>query len=178
MQDPKNTDDAVLQNLISTALWVFVLIFVVFVAMSVAPTFLEGAEKERIVLASNTVAAIGAGVWNFARPLLQLAVVLAIVDWLIRRWSIAGSFSSFGRDFNIQAIVALIVIGAFAVAVLSGITEGVGALKDLALVVVGFYFGTQRRAIEYQTDSGKTTIIEEHTNERGSPATATKKDEP
>ena len=48
---------------------------------------------------------------------------------------------------------------------MGGLT-GLDALKDLALVVVGFYFGTQRRSIETQTGAGKITVVEEHESER------------
>jgi hypothetical protein len=57
----------------------------------------------------------------------------------------------------------LIVISAFAIAALAGL-DGAGSLKDVALVVVGFYFGSQRRRTEIQTDKDKVTIEEDRRN--------------
>jgi hypothetical protein len=42
--------------------------------------------------------------------------------------------------------------------------EGVGALRDIALVVVGFYFGSQRRVLEIETQQGKIKQVIEHEN--------------
>lgn len=44
---------------------------------------------------------------------------------------------------HVQALIAGVVVFAFAIAAISGQVEGANALKDLALVVVGFYFGTK-----------------------------------
>lgn len=48
---------------------------------------------------------------------------------------------------------------------LSGV-EGAHMLKDVALVVVGFYFGTQKRTTEVINGENKTITSEEHINER------------
>lgn len=64
-----------------------------------------------------------------------------------------------------QTIIALVIMVAFALAALSGI-EGAAMLKDVALVVVGFYFGTQKRTNEIVNGDKRHTIIEEHTNDR------------
>jgi len=46
----------------------------------------------------------------------------------------------------------------------SGLTVGLGALKDVALVVVGFYFGTQKRVVELETKACKMREVIEHSN--------------
>jgi hypothetical protein len=43
-------------------------------------------------------------------------------------------------------------------------------LKDVALVVVGFYFSTQKRVCDILQGDTKTTITEEYSNERGTTA--------
>lgn len=76
----------------------------------------------------------------------------------------AGANAFRGIEWNTQTLIAVIVVGAFAAAALGGLTVGLGALKDVALVVVGFYFGTQRRTIDIQTDRGKLHEVIEHDN--------------
>lgn len=106
--------------------------------------------------------AIGSDAWLFARPLLQLLVVLITIDWMLRRVGIQLSTGVQSFKWNVQAIIAIIVIAAYAIAELGGI--GSGGLKDIALVVVGFYFGTQRHAYEVDPTTGKMRVIDEHEN--------------
>lgn len=110
----------------------------------------------------STVMSIGQAAWQFARPLLQLAIVLMIIDWILKRLGIQLGVGVRHFDWNVQAIIAIVVVAAFAVAELSGI--GSGSLKDVVLVVVGFYFGTQRRTLEVDSQTGKIREVEEHTN--------------
>jgi hypothetical protein len=109
-----------------------------------------------------SIAALGGGAWNFARPLLQLVILLVIIDWVFRRMGVQLGVGVRRFDWNVQAIIAIVVIAAFAVAELGGL--GGRGLKDLALVVVGFYFGTQRRTFEVDPQTGKIRQIEEHQN--------------
>jgi hypothetical protein len=68
-------------------------------------------------------------------------------DWLIGRLRTMSETPAF--EWNVQAIIAIIVVSAYAITQTFGlgVDEGGRAgegLKDIALVVVGFYFGTQR----------------------------------
>jgi hypothetical protein len=82
--------------------------------------------------------------WRFARPLVQLVLILAIVEWILKRLGIALFGERIVFEWNIQTIIAIIVVSAFALVALSG--GAIDPLKDVALVVVGFYFGTQKKA--------------------------------
>ncbi len=108
---------------------------------------------------------MGRGGWDFVRPFMQLVLILIIVDWILGKWGISWQSTSLGITWNVQTIIALVVVGAFAIAAMGGL-GGVGALKDLALVVVGFYFGTQQKSVEMQTGADKVTVVEEHESER------------
>lgn len=121
-------------------------------------------------------------------PLFQLFVVLVLIEWFLKRMGI-GSISANvarGLEWNTQTIIAVIVIGAFSAAALGGLTVGLSALKDVALVVVGFYFGTQRRVIDVETEHGKMRQVIEHDNPvlvkadkaRNAPATKTPDEDP
>jgi hypothetical protein len=53
------------------------------------------------------------------------------------------------RSTSIQGIIAVIIVGSVAIVALwQGGEQGLAPLKDLALVVVGFYFGTRRSEVE------------------------------
>jgi len=80
--------------------------------------------------------------WEFGRPILQLVAILLILNTALERLKIdhvAWTSSLWGKD--VRAAIALLVMIAFALASLSGAAAGLDALKDVALVVVGFYFG-------------------------------------
>lgn len=159
------------QFLIRATIWVFVLLLLLYLGVQTAFTFLiiaypsNAQYQTALVPLLTSIASVGSAAWDFVRPLLQLGVVLLIVDWLLGRFgfSLAGRRNS-RLDWNIQTIIALMVVGAFAIAALGGLA-GVSALKDLALVVVGFYFGTQKKSVEVESEKGKVTVVEEHQNE-------------
>jgi len=154
-----------LRSLMRWAVFIFIFLLLAYLALS-AWMFLDPVAERRNadVALVATVAGVGTNAWRFAEPLLQLMVVLLIVDWLLGRLGIEVKAGLRGFDWNVQAIIAITVIGSFALAALGGITQGVGVLKDLALVVVGFYFGTQRKMVEVDAQTGKLRQFEEHQN--------------
>ena len=84
--------------------------------------------------------------WIFVRPLVQLVIILAIVEWILKRLGISLFSEKTKFEWTIQTVIAVILVSAFAIVAL-GAGE-ITALKDLALVVVGFYFGTQKKQVE------------------------------
>ncbi len=121
--------------------------------------------KVRVMAAESVVAGfnkVAVAAWEFVRPLLQLLIVLVIIDWVLRRVGIQLGASVQSFRWDVQAIIAIIVIVAYALSELGGL--GGGGMKDIALVVVGFYFGTQRHAYELDPETGKMRVIHEHEN--------------
>jgi len=103
-------------------------------------------------LLSNLLS-IGRELAYFVKPILQLALILVVIIEAARKIGFFhdGSvpvhiFSSDFKSANIQGIIAIIIVGSVAIAAL-GYGE-VSVLKDLSLVVVGFYFGTRRSQVE------------------------------
>lgn len=111
--------------------------------------------------------------WSLLRPFLQLILVLGVVDWILTR---IGINLTSPKDFswNVQTVIAITVTGAFCIAALANI-GGASDLKDLALVVVGFYFGTQKRSVEVHKD-GSYISTEEHQNPTEKPIKVEKTD--
>jgi hypothetical protein len=105
---------------------------------------------------------IGWGLAPFIKPILQLALVLVIWIEAGRRLGIisdqmtlSGSYGLIIESASIQAVIAIIIVVAVSISALAGIGD-TPVLKDLALVVVGFYFGTRRSKIEAEAASSVT----------------------
>jgi|GEM_PF-4918985 len=149
-----------LRSLVRWSVFLFFLLILTYVGAAFWAAISPNQAAPGALLAS--VVEIGKGAWQFARPLLQLAIVLMIVDWMLQRLGIQLGSGVRHFDWNVQAIIAIVVVAAFSIAELGGI--GSGSLKDVVLVVVGFYFGTQRRTLEVDSQSGKIREVEEHVN--------------
>jgi hypothetical protein len=167
-----------IRTLVRFAISVFVMTCVAVVAAIVALVFLavqqdasgvsntDGVQLMTALapMAASSLATVG----HMVAPLIQLFVVLVVIEWFLRRMGVntlSGNVLK-GLEWNTQTLVAVLVIGSFSVAALGGLTTGLSALKDLALVVVGFYFGTQRRVLEVETEQGKVRHVVEHQNDR------------
>ncbi len=90
--------------------------------------------------------AVGNGllaIWGLLRPLIQLAVLLIIVSWFLEKLGVSLNLENFRANLNVQAILAILVIGTFCIASLIGFS--IEGLKEVALVIVGFYFGSRSR---------------------------------
>jgi hypothetical protein len=144
----------------------FVIVFIGYIAVFIASNYYSQDDTQKAFLAAilGQFTVIGSQGWEFIKPFLQLVLILAIVDWIFSKLGVSLK-SKVGRlEWNIQTVIALVVIGSFAIAALGGLNAGISSLKDLALVVIGFYFGTQRKSVEVQPD-GKVTVVQEHDND-------------
>jgi len=118
------------------------------VGLGVLATAPEAQEKApQLVAIATQVKAIGSELGTFIAPILQLALVLLILVAVAERFG----FTTEKRDWsgfvsttsNVQAFIAVVIVSALVIGALAGIAR-VDVLKDIALVVVGFYFGTRR----------------------------------
>lgn len=96
---------------------------------------------------AREIGPIAEELWVFSQPFLEIFLILAILDWLISKINTQTKRNLNNFVFNTQTLIALIVTGGFTIAALTGNDSGAGLLKDLSLVVVGFYFGTQRQDV-------------------------------
>jgi hypothetical protein len=111
----------------------------------------------------DIVTQIGKALGDFVKPILQLALVLIILIEAAKRLglisddaSLVGTYRSLAESASIQAVIAIIIVVAVSISALAGIGD-TGVLKDLALVVVGFYFGTHRSQVGLQPGTTLTT---------------------
>lgn len=93
--------------------------------------------------AQEVVDSVSSGAWQFGQPLLQLLVVLALGEWFVSRLGLKVSSIGLG-SINIQTFIAIAIIFTFCLAALGNL-PGLAYLKDVVLIVIGFYFGTRSR---------------------------------
>ena len=117
----------------------FFIIFIAFLVVELVPSqYLGGFDRVRIV--SDSIKNVAGQAWDFSKPLLQLLFVLAILELILIRTGVKIDLREFRLNWDIRSLIAVIVVIGFVFAALSGVS-GLSSLKDVALVVVGFYFG-------------------------------------
>lgn len=155
-----------LRFILNSTILIFTVLLIFYIGVRIYLTSeLQSKDADLLVSIAEDLKTISIYIFGFIRPFLQLVIVLIILEWLLGRFGISLDKNFKTLEWNVQTIIAIVVIIAFALAALSGV-EGASMLKDLALVVVGFYFGTQKKTIEIVQGESKTIETEEHTNDR------------
>ncbi|WP_105430218.1 hypothetical protein [Neorhizobium sp. T6_25] len=109
---------------------------------------LEQPSNMSIAALNGTVQTWSQAMGQFISPILQLALILIILLAAAEKLGFSASdannntFSLFGlaKSTSVQAFIAVAIIVAVVIGALANIAR-IDVLKDLALVVVGFYFG-------------------------------------
>ena len=132
-----------MKNLIGAAILMFLLIFGVYLVVELVPSeLLGGVDRVRII--SERIETVGREAWSFGRPILQLVVILIILEWLLAKAGIKLDVGAIVLTKDIRALLAIIVVVAFALGALAG-SPMAGMLENVCLVVLGFYFGGLNR---------------------------------
>lgn len=127
-----------MRTLIVLLLVVFAALFTVYLASFMHPDIVGGHDKAELV--RNALKGAAVPLWDFARPFLQLAFLILVLHAAIRYFGGRWKLEALGIRWDIRSLIAIVVVSVFSVAALSGSTM-TGDLKDVALVVIGFYFG-------------------------------------
>ncbi|MCP1384431.1 hypothetical protein [Runella salmonicolor] len=144
--------------------WVLLFLFVIFEGVGVF--FKLNAQSEYSTIfntLSEDIKSLSIEVFIFLRPFLQLIIILLILEWILRKLGISFTSPNFKLEWNVQSLIAILIISAFTIGALAGVSNA-GSLKDLALVVVGFYFGTQKKVTSTTKDGESNIVMTEHTN--------------
>lgn len=120
------------------AFLVFLVLLAAYLAVEFLPSNHFGGEAQARNL-SEKISTISGHVWGFGRPIIQLVVIIAILGVILRQFNL--DIRTLIASSDVRAVLAVGVVLAFCLAALGG-SEGASLLKDVALVVVGFYFGT------------------------------------
>jgi hypothetical protein len=130
-----------LRFLVLAAVVVFVILALMFIGAATYASMNPNDAWAQRLLESLKIANREA--WDFVRPLLQLIVGATVLIAVLSYLGVRVGADGFGVAGNVQALIALILVSALAVASLL-VAGGLEALKDLSVVVVGFYFGSKK----------------------------------
>ncbi len=97
----------------------------------------EGRRSQEI---EEKIATLAQHAWFFIQPILQAALVIAIAIYAFSFFNFDLNLIAEKLDWDFRALLAFVVVAAFAISAIGG-SNGAHLLKDVALVVVGFYFG-------------------------------------
>jgi hypothetical protein len=133
-----------------------ILLIATAVGIEVAST--DPGMAQQLSNARTLVWRIGESAWSFARPLLQLIAVLLILEWVFSRVGVRLRLNEITTDWNVQTFIAGLIIVTFCIAVLADI-QAVSYLKEVVLIVIGFYFGTRARTSMRLGGSGQPVVV-------------------
>lgn len=124
-------------------IFVTLLLFFVLLGMSVLFQWLSYSQlppQERGRFLAEKVEKIRKEAWEFGKPLLHAALVLAIAMSLLSFFNLdLKQLTTHIQD--IRSALAFLLVGSFCVAAIAGSAYS-SLLKDVVLVVLGFYFGS------------------------------------
>ncbi|MEM1290473.1 MAG: hypothetical protein AAGH67_03195 [Cyanobacteria bacterium P01_H01_bin.162] len=144
-----NRTEKLPQVILAFAIDVFLLLLVLYFGMLIASVLplppQYGELQDRLPGLAAQINSIGRIAWDFLEPILQILAILAILDWLFSKIGFSLTRNRIQLELNTQNIIAFTVIGGFTIAALMGDESAARLLKDLALVVIGFYFGTRNK---------------------------------
>ncbi len=116
--------------------WSVIIFFCLEVSSAIDADATRAASYQKL---ANMIKDFYVTIFDFARPFVEIVLLLLIVSWAIKRFEIKFEIPPI-KDWQIYNVLILMIIGGFVFAALRGL-NGANYLKDLALVVLGFYFG-------------------------------------
>jgi hypothetical protein len=93
--------------------------------------------------------------WSFLAPILSIIITVVLLRWLLFSGKNNGISKRLGGMVkDVPSLIAVVVIITLCLLPLLN-TEVPAALSNIALVIVGFYFGTERRLKSTQSSDGE-----------------------
>jgi hypothetical protein len=120
------------------------LLFLVMIGLYVAFNWLSYSNlppEQRGRFVSEKLEKIGRDIWDFGKPILHAALVLAIALSLLSFFNLDMKSLTATIQWDIRSVLAFLVVGSFCLSAIAG-SSYTGFLKDVTLVVLGFYFGS------------------------------------
>ena len=87
-------------------------------------------------------------IYDFAHPFVIVILIVLLLKWLMKKFDLNIKIPPL-KEWNIFNLVLMMVLTSFVVSALGGI-GGTPYLKDLSLVVIGFYCGIYQRKLVYK----------------------------
>jgi hypothetical protein len=128
------------QKVLKMARWTTILTLILYVGLeSSAAIDVDGDRVTAYRKLSGIIHDFAAFVIDFARPFIEVILVILLVDWAKKRFNLELQIPPFA-EWKVMNLVIILIVGGFVFAALRGLNS-VTYLHDLALVVLGFYFG-------------------------------------
>ena len=80
-------------------------------------------------------------VFDFLHPFIQLAVLLFVINWAVKRFNIKLEGFQW-QQVNVEKFVVVVFTVGFIALAFMGRLDSLAYTKDLVLVALGFYFGS------------------------------------
>jgi hypothetical protein len=90
-------------------------------------------------------------IWQSLNPVVVLSIIVIAIGFFLNRIGIGVEVFKRATDLNVQAVMAVIIIASLALLSMVNV-QGANVVKDIALVVVGFYFGSRRPLTDRDSD--------------------------
>jgi hypothetical protein len=140
-----------MNKILNLTVIIFFMIFLSYLIIEIVPSdTLGGIDRVRII--SERIETIASEAWKFFRPILQLIIILFIIEWIAKRAGFKLDLSNIEINKDVRSLLAIIIVIAFSLAALSG-SPSSGALQNVCLVVIGFYFGGLSKRQSDQLDN-------------------------
>lgn len=103
--------------------------------------------------------------WTFLAPILSIIVIVVLIRWVLFSGSSNPTTKRLGGMLrDVPSLIAVVVIVTLCLLPLLS-AEIPAALSNIALVIVGFYFGTERRLKTDKNDAEQNRPGEESPNQ-------------
>ena len=158
----------IVYRVLSILLFVLIIVNILPFALTLYPAIfpVDNAEQGQALIgliksASNTrdiantgVVSILAQGWDVAKPALELLLIFGVLIWAWQS-SFRGRITGLNLQWDSRTLIGVVLIVTFCVATLLS-ASAAGLLKDVVLVVVGFYFGSRESESKQETDTKVT----------------------
>jgi hypothetical protein len=132
---------------VAAMLWVIVLVTITTIRIKflVMPPNGYDAQTQLLSDAQTEVLNVGQSAIGLLAPVVQFGLIIAILIYAAKQIGLlsSGGVNPWKADtFNVQSVIAIVVIGTFSLSALTGLgSSHVSDLKDIVLVVVGSILG-------------------------------------
>ncbi len=152
-----NPSENQLVKITRLSLWfigfILLLYIISFLINSFAPLNFKGDTFFKTV--ENQLLELATVIWSFIKPFLQVVFCIIVLDYALKKFNIQPKFkmnlSEYDFKLKFPSLLLFFVVFAFAITVFYEIENAKG-LKEIALVIIGYYFGTQADVLKIKKE--------------------------
>lgn len=136
-----------LSSLVSWSLTIMTFLGITYLALQATAIYFSYRNEEQNVhiVADRAAKALSVAIlhiWNFINPIIRSVIVIALIYYFAKSSGLLQEEFLDANKFDSKNLLTFFVVGVFGVAALTS-QNPAAWLKDIVLVVIGFYFGTK-----------------------------------